>query len=207
MSKKVLIGCEYSQIIMSKFYEAGFDAYSCDLLECEGIYKHRHLQLDVFEALKYIKPVLFIAHPPCTFLSYAGNSYWSDINRVYNRLEAAKFFLDCYNVDVKFICLENPQGIMNKLFRKPDQVIHPYYFGERQLKRTCLWLKNLPTLTYELEDNLFSNRTSTDYPEPTYINKNGKKIYFTESLNNGHERSKSFESIAKEMVKQWGMLL
>lgn len=48
----VLIGCEYSQVIMQEFLALGFNAYSCDLLPCEGPYPQRHFQEDVFEVLK-----------------------------------------------------------------------------------------------------------------------------------------------------------
>jgi len=50
-SVRVLIGCEYSQVIMSAFLEAGFDAYSCDILPCEGDYPERHIQGDLLEIM------------------------------------------------------------------------------------------------------------------------------------------------------------
>lgn len=50
------------------------------------------------------------------------------------------------DADCDKIAIENPVGIMNTCFRKPDQIIHPYYFGDNAKKRTCLWLKSLPTL-------------------------------------------------------------
>jgi hypothetical protein len=50
------------------------------------------------------------------------------------------------NAPIKKIAVENPQGIMSTMFRKPDQIIHPYYFGDPKKKATCLWLKNLPRL-------------------------------------------------------------
>lgn len=49
--------------------------------------------------------------------------------------------------DCDKIAIENPVGIMSTHWRKPDQIIHPYQFGDAYEKRTCLWLKGLPTLT------------------------------------------------------------
>ena len=33
---------------------------------------------------------------------------------------------------------------MSTKFRKPNQIIHPYHFGDPYSKATCLWLKGLP---------------------------------------------------------------
>ena len=35
---------------------------------------------------------------------------------------------------------------MNSYYRQPEQIIHPYFFGDSAMKRTCLWLKGLPCL-------------------------------------------------------------
>lgn len=32
---------------------------------------------------------------------------------------------------------------MSRIWRKPDQIIQPYYFGDNSKKTTCLWIKNL----------------------------------------------------------------
>ena len=79
------------------------------------------------------------------------------------------------------------------------------------MKRTCLWLKNLPKLVHYEQDNLFNRKTHTDKPEPVYVDKYGKKRYFTDAIsginNGGHKRSKSFPGIANAMVNQWSQLV
>ena len=104
-----------------------------------------------------------IAHPPCTFLAVSGAKWYyhpedKDLpieerrphpkfpNRAHDREEAADFFMALANANIKYIAIENPVGIMNTRFRKPDQVVQPYYFGDSASKKTCLWLKNLPPL-------------------------------------------------------------
>ena len=67
-------------------------------------------------------------------------------NRAQDRAEAEAFFLALANADIEHIAIENPVGIMNTKFRKPDQVVQPYFFGDAASKSTCLWLKNLPLL-------------------------------------------------------------
>lgn len=200
----VLIGCEYSGVIRDAFGALGHNAWSCDLLPSDNGGKH-HIG-DVREILNSSWD-LFIAHPPCTYLSNAGNSYWYDEGRARKRLDALLLFLDLWEAPVKHICIENPMGIADRMIAKHTQIIHPYYFGDGHMKRTCLWLKNLPLLQYQLHDDLFGEKTAADKPEPIYVDKSGKKRYFTDAIsgtrNGGHKRSKSFPGVAAAMAEQW----
>ena len=107
---------------------------------------------------------LMIAHPPCTYLSVSGARWYyhpddKDLpieqrrphpnfpTRAQDRKEAIEFFLALANADIQHIAIENPVGIMSKLFHKPNQIVQPYWFGDEATKTTCLWLKNLPQLT------------------------------------------------------------
>lgn len=107
---------------------------------------------------------LMIAHPPCTYLSVSGARWYyhpedKDLpieqrrphpnfpTRAQDRKEAIEFFLALANADIPRIAIENPVGIMSKLFHKPNQIVQPYWFGDEATKTTCLWLKNLPQLT------------------------------------------------------------
>jgi len=105
------------------------------------------------------------------------------------------------NSNIKRICVENPVGYMNTSFRKPDQIVQPYYFGDTEQKRTCLWLKNLPLL----------NKTNVVTPKIHWISKKGNPVYFTEALvgskHRSVKRSKTFPGIAKAMANQWSMFL
>ena len=123
-----------------------------------------------------------------------------------------------WSAPISHIAIENPVGYINSHLKyscEQKQIIHPYYFGDRDIKRTCLWLKNLPPLEYRLERNLFGERTATDKPEPKgyYRNgpKKGKAIYFSDSFGfteyRAKLRSKTFPGIAKAMAHQWGEYL
>lgn len=48
--------------------------------------------------------------------------------------------------DIDHWAIENPVGCMNTEFRKPDQIVQPYWFGDEASKKTCLWTHNLPLL-------------------------------------------------------------
>lgn len=207
---KVIIACEESQAVCKAFRALGHEAYSCDLQECSGGHPEWHLQMDALEAIKLKKWDLMIAHPPCTYLSYAGMGYWNDPIRTMLRIGSAKFFMQLYNSDIPHIAIENPQGIMMKLFRNPDQEIHPYYFGDPELKRTHLWLRNLPPLNYEKDDNLFAAKTAVELPPPEWRErKSGKKnggryrLSFCIKNRSPKVRSKTFNGIAKAMAEQW----
>jgi len=151
---------------------------------------------------------MMIAHPPCTYLSYAATRHWNNPGRQELREEARDFFLALINAPVPMIAVENPVGWMNTVFRKPDQIIHPYYWGDPFQKRTCLWLKGLPLLTWD--------KATAIKPEPMYICQGekckGKKIYWCEGVRgskNGDRwklRSVTFPGIAAAMADQWGAL-
>jgi hypothetical protein len=205
---RVLVACEESQAVTIAFREKGHEAFSCDLQPCSGGHPEWHYQGSVFDIINDGWDMM-IGHPPCTYLSYAATKYWNNKGRVYKRLEALKFFADLWEANIEKICLENPKGCASPAIAKFTQEIQPYYFGDPQLKTTWLWLRNLPPLTHQREDDLFSIATHTDKPAPIYIDKvSGEKRYFTDALSGtiggGYERSKTFPGIAKAMADQWG---
>jgi hypothetical protein len=160
---------------------------------------------------------MIIAFPPCTYLTNAGTRHYSKrinpeekvLAREAKRREAFKFFMLFANAKCDKIAIENPVGWANSQWRKPDQIIHPYYFGDNAKKRTCLWLKGLPKLE---PTNMLPE------PEPHYICQGelckGKKIGWTEAMRGikggqaerAKARSKTFPGIAKAMADQWGNL-
>ena len=202
---KVINGCEESQAVTIEMRKLGIEAYSCDTEPCSGGHPEWHYQMDVFKAIELIKPDMGIFFPPCTFLTVTANrAMVEDAKSMFpirkkQREDAVSFFMALYNANIPHIAIENPVGVMSTLFRKPDQIIQPYWFGDKHSKKTCLWLKNLPKLM------------PTEMVEPEmYTYKNGKKdpIWHFESIKlPKHERSKfrskTFLEIAKAMAEQW----
>ena len=201
---RVLVACEYSGRVRDAFLKMGHDAMSCDLLPTES--PGPHYQGDVFDVIGDGWD-LMIAHPPCTYLTYAGNRHWSAPGRAEKREEALAFFKRLYRAPVPRKCLENPVGYVNSVFRQPDQIIEPYYFGDPFKKRTCLWLVDLAPLDHAAEDTLFMNKTHVDV-EPAYYRPDGKAIHFTEAVRPDKDRwkirSATFPGIAAAMARQWG---
>ena len=207
---KILIACEESQTICKAFRKLGFEAFSCDLLPCSGGHPEWHYQQDIFEVLENgTKWDLMIAHPECTRLTCTANKWYKPeyADRFPNihkeREQAIEFFMKIANANVPLIAIENPIGIMSTRWRKPDQVIHPYHFGNPERKGTCLWLKNLPILKH------------TNVVEPDIvIHKSGRtdgRLHY-ETLKLPKEerrkaRSKTFDGIAQAIATQWGNFL
>jgi len=211
---RVLVACEESQAVTKEFRKLGHEAFSCDILPCSGGHPEWHLQQDVTELLKE-KWDMIISFPPCTYLTNAGTRHFSRrinseekvLKREALRREAFDFFMLFANADCEKIAIENPVGWVNSQWRKPDQIIHPYYFGDNFKKRTCLWLKGLP---------LLKSTNMLPVPEPKYICQGklskGKPIGWCEGIKGttgGQEgrakaRSKTFPGIAKVMAEQWG---
>ena len=217
----VLVACEESQRVCTDFREKGHNAFSCDILPCSGGHPEWHIMQDVVPLLngrcnfKTIDEIehsidekwdLIIAHPPCTYLTLAGNKWFkpefSDRlpDRKKQRKEAVDFFMTIANADCDKIAIENPVGIMSSQWRKPDQYIEPYMFGDPEKKKTGLWLKGLPLLK------------PTNIVEPVIIHcKSGanEPRWHMETMHLPKEersrvRSQTFIGIAKAMAEQWG---
>ena len=111
--------------------------------------------------------------------------------------EAIAFFYRFVMADCERIAIENPIGIMSSCYRKPNQVINPYEFGETECKNTCLWLKGLPNL---VPTKIIPKEQRTQ--NIWKANFNGKQYAWNDPAV-AKFRSKTFPGIAKAMAEQW----
>ena len=196
---KILLACEESQAVTKELRALGHEAYSCDILPESGGHPEWHIQKDVVEVLKENWDMI-IAFPPCTHLASSGAA-WFETKRKDGRQQGAiDFFMLFANHSCEKIAIENPVGIMNTLYRKPDQIIQPWQFGDPYSKRTCLWLKGLPKLE------------STEIVDPgeMVIYESGRKMpkWYADAwklspAERSKARSKTFPGIAKAIAAQW----
>jgi hypothetical protein len=209
---RILIACEESQAVCKEFRLLGHEAYSCDIQDCSGDKPEWHIKGDVIEQLDKGWDMM-IAFPPCTHLAVSGAAWFEEKRKDGRQQEGIDFFMKMVNAPINKIAIENPIGIMSKLYRKPDQIIHPYYFGDNVSKSTCLWLKNLPKLLHIKTVNLFESHPTWVEPVFTeFLYSNGKTVRHSEISNKWYksaeersrERSKTFPGIAKAMAEQWG---
>ena len=225
---KVLIACEESQRVCIEFRKLGHEAYSCDIEPCSGGHPEWHIQQDVLPLLNgncNFKTVdgavhiingkwdMIIAFPPCTYLTVTGNRWFNidkyghkAIERIEKRKKAIKFFMEFVNANCEHIAIENPVGVISTKYRKPDQIIQPYMFGDKARKATCLWLKGLNKLKStkivscgEIKQGGYSVGANADCAR----DENGKIIAWNDPRT-AKIRSKTFPGIAKAMAEQWG---
>lgn len=195
---RVLVACEYSGTVRDAFIRKGHDAMSCDLLptDVDG----PHYQGEVFDIINDNWD-LMIAHPPCTYLSSSG-LHWNKRRpeRAQQTEDALEFVQRLLDAPVGKIALENPIGCISTRIRKYDQLVQPYEYGHDASKRTCLWLKNLPTIV------------PTDYIPPRLVD--GKKRWANQTDSGQNKlppsddrwklRAQTYQGIADAMALQWG---
>lgn len=228
MPINVLVACEESQTVCMAFRALGVNAYSCDIVECSGNHPEYHFKEDMFKIIDNKGGItqngniihvnkwhLLIAHPPCTYLSVSGACWYyhpddkhlptnqrrphpNYPNRQTDKQNAIDFFLKIARLNIDRIAIENPVGIMSTNYRKPNQIVQPYMFGDEASKKTCLWLKNLPNLTPTkiVDKGEFVTYASGCRMPKWYADAAGKK-------DRQKIRSKTFPGMAEAMATQW----
>ena len=226
--KKLLVACEESQTVCKAFRAVGWEAYSADILEPSGGHPEWHIQGDVlplingqckFRTMDGVEHEIagrwdmLIAFPPCTFLTNTGNRWFNvekygkkAVKRLENRKKAAQFFMQFVNADCNRIAIENPIGYMSTYYRKPDQIIQPYQFGENARKATCIWLIGMPPLyptkivdPGEIKPGGYSVGACANFA----MDENGKILRWNDPRT-ARARSKTFPGVGNAMAAQWG---
>jgi len=214
---RILLACEESDEVRGRFEKLGFDAWSCDLQPNRNP-NAKHYQCSVFDIINNGWDCM-IAFPPCTHLAVSGAPHFEKKRADGRQQQGIDFFMAMVNAPIKHIAIENPIGIMSKIYKPPTQKIQPYYFGDEAQKTTCLWLKNLPPLYHNAAPNLFDKEITHVGKGEMFEwidNKSGKtkrqpKWYADAFKLNSNERSKvrskTFPGIAEAMANQWGEYL
>ena len=202
---RVLVACEFSGIVREAFRARGWDAVSCDLMPSE--IPGQHVRGDVVPLLS--EPWdLVVAFPPCAHLAVSGAKHFAAKRADGRQQQGIDFFSLFTRLDhVPRVAIENPVGIMSRLWRKPDQIIQPWQFGHEAQKSTCLWLKGLPPLrpTAIVGRGAFyvsprGKRLPAWYGDA--VGASGRKIAYG-SAEMKAVRSRTFPGIAAAMAAQW----
>lgn len=155
---KVLIGYSTCEITRKAFEMSGCEAYTCDLRPSKEL---NHIQADIWQVLNTGRWDFALLHPMCTYLTVSAAWAFKDgpyhqkvseatlvgESRRSARQEALENFSKLLNLPFP-VAIENPaNSFVNKYLRPPDQVIHPWMFGDDASKATGLWLtKGTPKL-------------------------------------------------------------
>ena len=210
---RILVACEESQAITKEFRKLGHEAFSCDLLPCSGWHPEWHYQQDVFEVIDKGWDMM-IAHPPCTYLAVSGARwlYNKDGSKNEERWEsqanALEFVQRLMDAPIDKIAIENPISAISSQIRKPDQIVHPWMFGDKASKSTCLWLKNLPKLE---PTDIVEKGEFKEWVDKRTGKKKRQAVWYYEALQNSKTpeerrtlRSKTFPGMAEAIASQWG---
>jgi len=155
---------------------------------------------------------MMIAHPPCTFLAVSGARWLynkdgsKNIERWENQAKSLEFVQKLMDAPIDKIAIENPISVISSQIRKPDQIVHPWMFGDKASKSTCFWLKNLPLLE---PTNIVEKGEFVEFISKKGVKKKQPKWYF-DALKQAKTtaerrtlRSKTFKGMAEAMAKQW----
>jgi hypothetical protein len=196
---KILVACEFSATVRDAFRKLAHDAWSCDLLACEGD-PQWHIQGDVLSLL-HDGWDMMVAHPPCTYLASSGLHWNKRRPERAAQTEDALLFVQALAVaPIPRKAIENPIGCLSSRWRKPDQIIHPHMFGDDASKATCLWLEGLDPLraTAHVEPRMVDGR-------PRWANQTDSgQNKLAPSADRWALRSKTYQGVADAMAAQWG---
>ena len=184
--KKVLVACEYSQVVTKAFRAAGASAWSCDIEDCTGGHPEWHFKTDVRNLLNQTWHWdLVIAHPPCTYLCrISGQHLLKNPGRIDELEKAREFFLLFTQLGCP-TCIENPYPLRAARLPRWSQVVCPSDFGHKYTKHTCLWLYDLPELL------------------PTHCHNIKAESWVKHCAGTGKRRARFWEGIAQAMAEQW----
>ena len=222
----VLVACEFSGIVRDAFRARGHNAWSCDLLPCEGDPRW-HMRCSIRTEIvgwgKGRMPWdLMIAHPPCTRLTNSGVRWlhdppknrqsgyplaWARMTKaerlkwLWNELDkAARFYAQFRNAPIPLKAIENP--IMHKYARERinighRQIVQPWWFGDKAFKATGFELIGLP--------DLVPTNKLTPPAKGTDEHKAWSAVHrASPGPDRWKERSRTYQGIAKAMAEQWG---
>lgn len=197
--KRALIACEFSGQVRDQFSALGWDAWSCDFLTTEK--PGQHIQGDLRDALKQDWDFVGF-HTDCTFMCNSGSRWLHTEAGRWEKLDEACELFNLCLADPRPGYNENPiphKHAVKRIARFYDQIIQPWQFGHKEMKATCLWLRNLPLLV------------PTDIVGPPPREKiERRKWAKVHGASPGPDRwkfrSRTLPGIAKAFAEQWGGL-
>ena len=204
---KILVACEESQAVTIELRKLGHEAFSCDLLPCTGGHPEWHIKGDAVAEAYSGKYEMMLCFTPCTHLAVSGAAWFAQKIADGRQQEGIDLFMSFANAPIPKIAIENPIGIMSSKWRKPNQIIQPWQFGDAFQKSTCLWLKNLPELK---PTEIVGKGEFKEWVDKKTGKLKRQPLWFFEALSKAKTkeerstiRSKTFPGIAKAMAQQW----
>lgn len=225
MMAVVLIGYSACHLTRQAFEKQGHEVWTCDLLPARGD-SDKHLQCDIWDAIRSRAWDFAVLHPMCTYLTCSAAWAFNDPDfekyprvgyhqkvkegtltgaaRRVARDEALENFKNLLALPFP-VAIENPGvSFASKAISPPSQIVQPYQFGDDASKATGFWLTDgVPLLV------------ATRYCEPRMV---GGKPRWANQTDSGQnklspsddrwlKRSETYPGIAAAMGEQWGAWL
>lgn len=216
---KIVLACEYSGRTREAFRARGHDVVSVDLLPSEDSSPY-HIVGDCFDVIKFFKPDMVIAHPPCTYLANSGvHLLWAEttarggqedrknVVRWSDMKAGAAFFARFLELDVPKVAVENPimhcygKNEISSIVGYPIEpfFVQPWWGGDEAFKATGFTVKGLPKIV-KPADALIPPKPGTE--------EHKKWTSRIANLPPGPDRwkirSRTFPGIARLMAENWG---
>lgn len=194
---RILIACEFSGVVRDAFIAHGFDAVSCDLLPTER--PGPHIQADFRSVIQNTWDMVGY-HYECRVMANSGVRWLHERPGRWLELDEACEMFNLTLRDTRPGWSENPiqhRHAKARIDREQDQVIQPWQYGHKQMKATCLWLRNLPPLCP-------TNVVGPPPTDPTERRKWQAVHLEPPGPDRWKNRSRTFPGIAAAMAEQWG---
>lgn len=231
---KILIGYSACHLTRKAFEAHGHEVWTCDLLPSRAANDNepagKHYQGDVWDIL-HLGWDMAVLHPMCTYMNVASS--WALKDPDFDRYPGVGYHqrvkpetltgakrraaqADDIENFKKLLALPYPVAIenpapssLNTAVRPPNQVVHPYQFGDDASKGTGFWLTNgLPLLVID-QDKLINPRWVRNPKGGGVLPRWGNQTdsgqnRLSPGQNRWLERSKTYPGIAMAMGDQWG---
>jgi hypothetical protein len=197
---KILIACEFSQIVTKAFREKGHEAYSCDLRDTEGNPKW-HIKAD-FRSVRQDSWDFVGYHYTCRVMANSGVRWLYEKEGRWQELDEACEIFNLTLSDTRPGYSENPIPHIHtkkRILRNYDQIFQPYYFGDPYFKATCLWLRDIDPLT-DTNRLIPPKKGTEEYKKWSMIHREPP------GPEREKNRSRSFPGFAIAAANQWGHL-
>ena len=167
----ILSLCDHSGNILKPWADAGHACVSVDLRHQGSPYSGvspYHCSVSEFDWGILDWDMIF-AFPPCTHTAVSGAG-WFRSKGPRKAAEAFGTLADCLEIIERANCpwmVENPVSTFSTYWREPDHTFHPWYWGDMEQKKTCLWVGGgfrMPERTHDIGGigSLWSEVTTID---------------------------------------------
>ena len=186
--------------------ELGYEVFSVDINNFEGIDLVKDIEFLTKEDIPFIPDVIW-ASPPCTTYSIAAISHHRDMGKPKTEFAAKsdRLILNTLKLIKEYNCkyfIENPRGYLRKMdFMKgiPKTTVWYCTYGDMRAKPTDIWSNNIHSLFnvngWKPRAICFNGNTNCHHQPAPRGSKTG-----TQGLKNNYERSKVPTELCKEIL-------